>query len=179
MASLIDKLPQEARQKVIDALLAGKSLRKVASLAGISHTQVAEYKRKVFLPTLQASQKINAIKALAETPEDQLAIPANLTRAALAADPILSRIAAHQERVDRSLQSAESKEDARGVASLVSTDLKGLELQARHTGRFDAPQAVAPIQVVIPTRVEVQVHNHASGTAADQQTIEIGLAGGE
>lgn len=151
MACVIDKLPQADRKKVIDALIAGQSLRKVAKLAGVSHTVVDDYKRKVFTPTLMAAQKLNAVKALAQTPQEQVVATTSLTRAALHSDPLLSRIAEHQQTIDAAIGFACNNEDPKSVAALVSTDLKGLELHARLTGRLDStPQNQVNIQIVCP-----------------------------
>ncbi len=148
MASVIEKLPEAQRKKVVDALLAGQSLRKVAKIAGVSHTQVDDYKRTKFMPMLQAAQKLNAVRELAESPEDQITNTSNLTRAALAADPLLSRISRHQATLDAEIASATG--DARGVAALIGTDLRGIELHAKLTGRLDAPAHQTNIMIVCP-----------------------------
>jgi hypothetical protein len=150
MASVIDSLPPAQHRKVIDALLAGKSLRKVALLAGVSHTVVDDYKRRTFLPTLQAAQKINAVKELAQSPEQQIVETTTLTRASLAADPILSRIAHHQKTIDAAIVDASAEKKGRDIAALISTDLKGLELDAKLTGRLDNAGPNIAIQIVCP-----------------------------
>jgi hypothetical protein len=151
MASVIDGLPQAQRQKVIDALLAGQSLRKVAKLAGVSHTVVDDYKRKVFTPTLNAAQKLNAVKELAQSPQEQVVATTTLTRAVLHSDPLLARIAEHQQTVDAAIGFACDNEDPKSVAALISTDLKGLELHARLTGRLESQQGPSvAIQIVCP-----------------------------
>jgi transcriptional regulator with XRE-family HTH domain len=149
MAAAIDKLPEVERQEVVNALLAGKPLREVAKLAGVSHQALSVYKRDKLIPTLQAAQKVNALRALAETPAQQTQSVATLTRAALSADPILARIAQHQNQVDSKIAGA----DPKGTAALISADLKGLELSARLTGLLDTGSSVTVNAnfVLVPT----------------------------
>ena len=142
MPSVIDKLPEVQRQRVVAALLQGQSLRKAASLAGVSHTQVAKYKNRVLAPTLRAAEKLQAIHIVADSDDPSTVSPATLTKAAIAAEPIRSRIALHQQTIDRSIKTAEEGKDARAIAALIRTDLSGLELDAKLTGLLDGPSHV-------------------------------------
>ena len=70
------------------------------------------------------------------------------TVARLGADPYLARIARHQQTIDDSLQDARADKDGRTVAALIGTDLKGLELDARLTGRLETVATTTNIYVV-------------------------------
>ena len=161
--SVIDKLPEAQRQRVVNALLAGASLRKAASLAGVSHTQVGEYKKKVLAPALQVAEKVNALRVVADSQDLTTVSPETLPRAVISAAPLVSRIAEHQKAADTLLASAVGKQDARGAAAVISADLKGLELQARLTGLLDSGTHVHVNQLAVimspkdePEVIEIQ-----------------------
>ena len=136
--SVIDNLPEAKRQQIIDALLAGESLRKVAGRLGISHVQVGAYKRKVIVPAVRTAQKLQALQPVADNAVSQTVSTVSLTRATIAAAPFVDRINKHRATVDAKMVDA----DGRTAASLISADLKGLELEARITGLLDGPSHV-------------------------------------
>ena len=143
----IDQHPK--RNQIIDALLAGQSSRAVAKLAGVSHTQVADYKRKVVLPALKNAGKTlernNVPEEIAEKVQETVA----LTKLAAAENPVLTRIEKKYERYDRWIDGAEKKEDFRTCASIDGAETKALELQARMLGLIDAPVSTTNIAVVL------------------------------
>ena len=146
---VIDNLPEAKRQEIVNALLAGKALREVAKLAGVSHTAVDIYKRKKFLPTLALAQKVNASSEVEQSLERQVTNVATLTKAVISAAPIISRIQKHQETLDQAILDARQEKDARGVAALIRTDLSGLELDARLTGLLDSGTHVHVNQLAV------------------------------
>jgi ribosomal protein S8E len=167
--SVIDKLPEATRQRVVNAILAGASLRKAASMAGVSHTQVAEYKKRVISPTLQAAQKLNAIQIVANSENPSTVSPETLTKAAIAAGPLVARIMEHQKTIDSVLLDAKVNNDARGVSALIGTDLKGLELTARLTGLLDGPSSVSITNVALL----LQPKDEPAAEHSAQVTVEI------
>ena len=64
MIRAIDRHPN--RKKIIDAMLAGESDRKVAKMAGVSHVAVNAYRREVLGPQLQTAAKAHKFSKLAE-----------------------------------------------------------------------------------------------------------------
>jgi len=140
----VDNLPEAQRKHVIDQLLAGVPLRKVAAPLNISHVSLGAYRRKVLLPTIKAAGKFNAIQEMAQTPTEQAEVVTSLTRAVISAGPILSRIAEHRKVVDSKI----SKATPAGAASLMNADLKGLELEARLTGLLDNSAGGSSLTVV-------------------------------
>ena len=128
-------------QKVLDGLLAGVPYHKIGQSVTPPLTAMAimRYKKRFLEPTLKgAGELVRSLQSIAngERPEKELD-PVAVTRAALAADPYLSRIARHHETIDNSLAAATKKKDGKAVAALVGVDLKGLELDARLTGRLE------------------------------------------
>jgi hypothetical protein len=94
-----------------------------------------------------------------------------VTGAALLADPYRARIAQHQATADRAMVTAEANGDGRTVAALISTDLKGLELDARLTGRLDT--SASPSVSIIIQVPQAQAATVAQ-QAADGEIIDIG-----
>jgi hypothetical protein len=151
MAATIDQLPEAQRKKVVDALLAGTALRKVAVLAGVSHTQVAAYKRKVILPALQTARKVQDLNRVSGDVVGDTRNAIALTQAVIQADPFIARAKALEEDRARIKAKAEEKEDLRAWSSLDKNDLSNLELHARLAGRLnDTPQTQVAIQIVCP-----------------------------
>jgi hypothetical protein len=174
MASAIDKHPQ--KQRIIDGLLAGESLRKIAASVtpSVSHVVIQRYRKSVVAPALNNASVLTRVlhqnglldPVEGEAPE---AVQAKqLTSLALTSDPILARIAKHQATLDDSIIDARADKDARGVASLVGTDLKGLELHCRLTGRLDASTGpTVAIQIVCPAGSEPRISSEDGGVVLD------------
>jgi hypothetical protein len=152
MPSQIEQLPETARQQVIDALLAGKSLRDVAEIAGTSHVAVQRYKRNTFRPALRTAQQLRTSQQLSCNGAELTATTAALTKAVVGANPILRRIQEHSDTIDEAINAAGGEGDHKSIASLIRTDLVGLELTARLSGLLDAssaPQTVVAIAMTI------------------------------
>lgn len=163
------------RAAIIEGLLAGKSLRAVGNSVTppVHHVVLHKYRQKHIQPTLDGANSLsNALKALAENSGgNSVAIdPITATRAALLADPLRARIAQHQAVVDRSLVKAESDGDGRTVAALIGTDLKGLELDARLSGRLDSAQTTTVHYVMAPT---IQITVAGVESRNEQVTIDV------
>jgi hypothetical protein len=92
MKRTIDRLPN--RKKIIDAMLAGVSDRKVAKMAGVSHVAVNAYRREVLQPSLNQAAAAHKFSKLAEkvgvdtTEAGQVAA---LTQDLVKANPFLER----------------------------------------------------------------------------------------
>jgi hypothetical protein len=72
-------------------------------------------------------------------------------------EPYIARVRKHQATIDAEMERVSSgeKPDPRGIAALVSADLKGIELDARLTGALDTARPAGPdvnlaIMVQIP-----------------------------
>lgn len=62
--AVIDRHPK--RDEIIDALLAGKSLRQVGQMAGISATAVQHYKNNILMPSLEKAGKLAKIEKITQ-----------------------------------------------------------------------------------------------------------------
>jgi hypothetical protein len=178
MVSSIDKHPQRAT--IIEGLLAGKSLRAIGNSVNppVHHVVLHKYKRKHIQPTMDGAAVLStALKALADSGEGNgVTIDAvTATRAALLADPYLARTAQHRATIDRSLTQAEADGDGRTVAALIGTDLKGLELDARLSGRLDSAQAANQTIYIVTPAVSIQ----AVPQGPEPMVIDVTPAGGK
>ena len=164
--SKIDELPEAERSKVINALLAGKSLREVAKLSGISHVQVAAYKRTVMAPAMRTAMQLQSIqqdKKPNNKPNSELA---NLTREVIKASPFRERLEKLWQRTDNAIERAENAvrvvkdkdgnivdiaEDLSALAPLLNQAHKNVAILGKATGELveAAPVNVA-IQIVMP-----------------------------
>jgi hypothetical protein len=162
----IDNLPEAQRKKVISALLSGVPLRTVATLAGISHVQVARYKKKVLLPAIKKADEIQSFQSLSNDTTLALTQRAKLTQEVIACSPFRSQLASLKERTERALDKVE-RDDKRLalMAPLIAQGHKNVELLGRATGELE--QAAGPqiaVQIVIPAS---QGLPDASSPAAD------------
>jgi len=92
MTRAIDRHPN--RKKIIDAMLAGESDRKIAKMAGVSHVAVNAYRREVLQPQLETAAKAHKFSKLAEKigaePEEAGQVAA-LTQELVKSNPFLER----------------------------------------------------------------------------------------
>jgi transcriptional regulator with XRE-family HTH domain len=137
------------KKKLIDMLLAGVSCREVAKVAGISHTAVANYKRKVIKPALRTAAKLREVNELQRDSVEAARETGELTRAVIAADPFISRVSRQYEHLDKAYQLAEDKEDPRAIAAVATADSRVTELHARLDGRLDAQPTGANCAVIV------------------------------
>ena len=163
----VDKLPETKRQQVINAIIEGKSLREVAVLAGVAHTAIARYKRRVVIPAIRQSQKIAAFEQVTGSVAEQTQAVAKNTRDIIASSPFRARIEYLWGIADRSLTKAEDAakryapdkdgemraigSDLTPIAPLLAQAHKNVELLGRATGELE--QAAGPqiaVQIVIP-----------------------------
>jgi len=168
----LDSHPQ--KQKAIDWLLAGQSVRAVAARLHppVSFNAVQRYKEAVVRPAARAAATISAAIGNGKSLPDNPLSPAVTTavQSAIQAQPVadlyLSRIAQHRATTDRCVSQAVEDGDHRSVAALISTDLKGLELDARLTGRLDGPGATQNNYYIMAGSVSMTV-------PAQQQTEQV------
>lgn len=151
--SSLESHPQ--RQKIVEAIVAETPYRLVSAWTNpkVSPAAISRFASRIKSRTADTIHQAKVAIANIDkgvTPELEQAV----TRAALtaAADPFVARILKHQATVDAEIGTAAG--DARGIAALVSTDLKGLELHARLTGRLetrsDAPTTNLHVYLGIP-----------------------------
>jgi transcriptional regulator with XRE-family HTH domain len=146
---VIETLPPQQKKKVLDAILAGQSLRKVAKLAGVSHTVIADYKRRVVHPALKTAAKIQEVQGIPETGGEIIQESANLTRAVIAADPFVSRIQKQYDHLDEGYRLAREARDPRAIAAVASADSRANELHAKLEGRLDSQPTGSQVAVVV------------------------------
>lgn len=167
--SVIDNLPEAQRRKVVDALLAGESLRAVAKIAGVSHTQVDRYKRNTVMPALKAAQQVQSLQPLPETNMEAIRQQAVLTRDIVRASPFRDRLEKLWERTDKALDKVEKTQDLAPMAPLLNQAHKNCEMLGRATGELEsaANNSVA-IQIVMPA-------GPAYGQRFEAEAIEIAM----
>lgn len=149
--SVIDNLPQAQRQKVLDMLLQGKSLRAVAEFAGLSHTSVQDYKRKVVLPAIRAAAKVQALQQVESSSSEMVRQQTSLTKDIVRSSPFRDRLEQLWGRVDRSLTQAEQNKELGMMAPLLNQAHKNVELLGRVTGELEVSAPTVAIQIVCPT----------------------------
>lgn len=165
----IDAHPE--RKKLLDMLLSGVSCREVARVAGLSHTAVANYKRKVVKPAMLTAVKLRTSQEVQPESVQQARETGELTRAVIAADPILARVAAIDADRARIKAAAEGKEDYRAWSALDRNDLSAIELHAKLTGRLVEHQApTTQVVIVVPDRSQAQ----QPAAADDLEVIDLG-----
>lgn len=157
----IDRLPTEQKQKVVDAILAGKSLRIIGKMAGISQVAALNYKNKVVLPAIKNARKIVEAEGVPDNPTKQVAKTAALTEALAIGSSIISRV--QELAADRAEVKEKAKADGQlgAWASMDRNDLSALELEARLTGALDTRPSTVNVVVFSPMQPSVAP---ASGT---------------
>lgn len=147
----IDKMPDADRQKVLDAIMAGTSLRKIASMVGVSAQAVNNYKHKVVLPALKTARQIQSFQPIAASSSQQLTETARLTQDIVRASPFRERLESLWERTDKNLSKAEKAGELGNAAKLIGQGHKNLEILGRATGELEvATGANIAIQIVLP-----------------------------
>jgi hypothetical protein len=157
MASVIDSHPQ--RQKIIDAMLNGRTLRDIASSVSpaVSVAALHRYRSGKVAPALKNAAFATKVLSGTDLVDPKHGVSPELekvvseTSAALAADPFISRVL--ELRGDRQkvkdLALAGEKPDLKAWVSADRNDLTELELHARLAGRLDsAPKTVNNIAFV-------------------------------
>ncbi len=89
-------------------------------------------------------------EGITESQVAEVAKIATVGALSLAADPIRSRLLKHQQTVDACIQDATAAKDGRTVASLIGADLRGIELDARLTGRLNTDANQITVNIVVP-----------------------------
>jgi hypothetical protein len=150
MALAVEQHPQF--QQILDWIAAGKDCESIAGKLQppLHSTTIWRYKRNKLQAAMQGPASVIsdlAAKGLLRQdiqPAQALQAAVSAGAAALAADPLISRIQQHRAIVDAKISEA----GAQGAASLISADLKGLELEARLTGRLDSTAGAQSLTVV-------------------------------
>jgi|SRR5581483_5628499 len=164
---IINELPESTRSKVLDALLAGASLRECAKIGGVSHEAVKTYKQNVFLPAVHKARQIQALQGL-PTSDTQKAIEhISLTRDVIQTSPLRDRLqflwsesedaVKRAKRAVRVVKDPASGElvpvgpDVAAIAPVLNQAHKNCELLGRVTGELEsAPSANIAVQIVMP-----------------------------
>jgi hypothetical protein len=167
--SRIEQLPEVERQKVVDALIEGRSLREVAKLAGISHVQVMRYKKDILVPAIRAAQKVQALQSLdsPNKPTSEIfAEQANLTKHVVESSLFRERLEKLWRRTEKALDRAETAvrlvkdstgadvvagPDVAAIAPILNQAHKNVHMLGLATGEIEASAAVdVGIQIVMP-----------------------------
>jgi transcriptional regulator with XRE-family HTH domain len=164
MPSVIETHPKKA--ELIEALLAGMSLRKVAAMAGVSHTQVAEYKNKVLLPSLDRAAKIGKLEQLVQAAETNGLDTERL-------EGLTKAVAAVSETKPGSAMAArwfERQEDLyQSARDLYSNSLKAQRIYTTEKGEqvFNGQDFAAPVGVLNQLHRNQELAGRAAGVLAE------------
>lgn len=167
--SIIDSLPKEKRQKVIDALMRGESLRSVAKIAGVSFQSIDAYKRKIVLPALRMASKVQAIEQVGGDSASIIESQARLTNSIVAASPFRERLEYLWGTTKKAITQAEQDKELNVMAPLLNQGHKNVELLGRVTGELEVSTPSIAIQIVCP------VTDQRPSTAA-AQVVDISLS---
>jgi hypothetical protein len=152
--SSLESHPQ--RQRIIDAIVAGRPYREIAawSSPAVTTAAISRFKSRAIAVTDQA---VIAAKAAFANNDKQLqgADTKAVTRAALAVavDPFVAALVKKDSRRERWIADAEAKPDGMDHRALAAYDRNGtvdLELHARLTGRLEQTGPNIAIQIVCP-----------------------------
>jgi hypothetical protein len=188
--SFIDELPEVQRRQVVDAILAGKSSRYIAKIAGCSHSVVNKYKRRTVLPALQKAQQVQAFQPLPPTNLEAIQQQAVLTREIIRASPFRDRLEHLWQRTQKAIDRAENSvrvvkdpesgellpvgPDVAAIAPILNQAHKNVELLGRVTGELEQPAAAnVAVQVVLPPAPAAAAV--ANAPAPEDVIIDIGL----
>jgi hypothetical protein len=148
----------------------------------IDQSTIWRFRRKRLVPALQGSAAVVndlARKGLLRDdihPEHAMQAIRDASVQSVAADPLRSRILKHMETLDAAIQDARDDKDARGIAALISTDLKGMDLDARLSGRLDAGPKYSTVTFVLmaaqggqaaPVQAQVTIEPSDASSQAD------------
>jgi hypothetical protein len=153
-SSAVEDHPQ--RQAIIDALLAGESIRTVASrcVPPVSPASVQRYRAKVLKPAMRIAraklQQVQQLGSNAQSPVELSRLQADLNHRANhaaqrienAAGPLLDRLAKKAHRREEWFTIARAKQDTRGFAALDSVDSRDIELEAKLTGAIQTGESI-------------------------------------
>jgi len=154
MPSVIDSHPH--RKEIIDALLSGKPLAKIASIAGISKQAVHNYKVKTLKPALATAAIAQKALALTSDPAEQTGQVIGLTRSIAQAAPIIDRLYRRQALREKWAIKAENKEDYRTLTNLDACEHRDIRLECELTGLLVNQQQ--PTTVINLVCQQVDVH---------------------
>lgn len=170
---IIDSFPPLKRQAIIDAILNGGSLRKVAAMAGCSYSAINRYKLDRILPTLQSPQQTaidqgiraasrnnsNASRKHPATPPTNCHVSPpvspleplvsdkserNDVHKALSASPVRERIQQLWQRTNKYLDKVDADDALLNLAhGLLNQAHKNTELLAKVTGEIGTAAGVA------------------------------------
>jgi hypothetical protein len=157
--SVIDNLPEVQRRKVVDALLAGQSLRQVSKIAGVSATQVNIYKRKVIMPAISKASQLQSFQPLPSDNSQLATQQTQIARDLVRVSPFRDRLELLWNRTEENLGKAEKAAEYGNAAKLLSVGHKNLELLGRVTGELESITTQVAVQIVMP------------GNSADDQAM--------
>lgn len=184
----IDKLPLTQKQAVIDAILRGESLRKVAALAGCSAMVVSRFRDNVVLPSLGTHRpghdplqprqpSTSDTPAPKQCPDSPLAVSKDETKLIARASPVRQRLQHLWEKTDKFIGQVDGKD--RTAPGLLAQAHKNIELLAKVTGEIDSRAGSGPsiaVQIVMPaTSAEPAITVEGNQTVIDVPGVRIGL----
>lgn len=172
---IIDLLPDKVRRQAIDMMLADDPARSIADWLTqhghkVSFSAIARYKRYDLPKHVEIATKLQQIQA--DTPNSGIP-PMSLseaTNAALAADPILSRVQNKYNNYDKMVSQAVKQKDFKGFAAVDRAETAALTLHAQLTGRLQQQGPSVAVQIVFSGN---QPQNTVEPQTIDADVIDI------
>lgn len=164
----------------------------MGKIAGVSHTVIQDYKRRVVLPAIQSAQKLQSFQPL-DRPDSVRAVEqAGLTKDIVRASPFRDRLEKLHGRIENALDRAETSvrvvrdkdtgelvpvgPDVAAIAPIMNQAHKNLELLGRVTGELEAPAAAnVAIQIVMPSIAPASAEAGCGGSTAGSAVIDIAM----
>ena len=151
------------RQKIIDAILAGQTLKQITAwtVPSVSTASICRFKRNALAKTGRVVNQavadlIQSDANLPHYPDSRVSQSVTQVALAVASDPFLCAITKSATRRERWMKDIEDAgdygvdgPDYKALATLDRNDLTGLELHARLAGRLDNAKAEITINALL------------------------------
>lgn len=138
--AIIDNLPAALKRQVIDALMAGEKLVKVAAMAGVSSQSMSAYRKRVILPAMKAAMKVQSSEVDTTTIEGQIQAAGSLARDVVRSSLVRERVNYIWETTCATLTKAANADNIAGTVSLISSAHENIKLLGTLTGELQAHQ---------------------------------------
>lgn len=149
--SSIETHPQ--RQRIVESICAGQTLREIASWTNppVSQMAISRFKSRAMVLTAKAlNQATSSISKQGDSVTEQGVQAVTRAALAVAVDPFLSRVAHLDAERERLKRVAEGNNNLGAWSALDGNDLRALELHAKLAGRLDAGTHIQ-VSVVVPS----------------------------
>ena len=179
MPAVIDRLPNDQRQIIVEAFSQNQSSRSIAALlrdklgVSLSHNAVNRYINSVLKPARETALKVHQLNTVKPQNVLRNQTLAKLTQQIATADPLV----AHIEEIENDLREgrgiAKNDRDVKALAAAARTELDAIKLTAELTGR---KQADGSVQVVLLADNHTEQHIHIEQGESGQATEVVDIS---